>query len=117
MKKLAITVILSSIALAPGCTPSPEKVCDKGMELFEKSDLAKDMKDKDKAKFKTDCLKDETKLKEKDADAYKAQAKCVMDSKDLDDVIKCDDKKKKKKSADDDDDTGKKKKKKAADDE
>lgn len=78
-----------------GCTPSPEKVCAKVLELAE-ADM-KDKKDDEKKfmeammkAFKEDCVKEATKEKEKDGDAYKKTATCVMDAKKLDEAMKCD---------------------------
>lgn len=78
-----------------GCTPSPEKVCAKVFELLE-ADM-KDKKDDEKKfmeammkAFKEDCVKEATKEKEKDGDAYKKAANCVMDAKKLEEAMKCD---------------------------
>ncbi|MFI5303059.1 MAG: hypothetical protein ACHREM_33635, partial [Polyangiales bacterium] len=100
MKKLAQAVLLSVVLVAPACTPSPEKVCAKMAELLEKDDeISKFIKDKDK--FKEDCVKEAAKQKEKDADKYKSDAKCIMDAKDFKDAGKCVEKSKKKGGDDD----------------
>src|SRR4051812_9095331 len=96
MKKLVQAVLMSCLIAAPGCTPSPEKVCAKTLELVEKSDMGKEMKEKDKSKMKDDCVKEAAKQKDKEPDKYKAEAKCVMDAKEFEDAMKCVEKIKKK---------------------
>jgi hypothetical protein len=122
-----------------GCTPSPEKVCGKMFDLLEAEGKKSKSKDKDDdasdmmKKMKEKCVKDAEKEKEEDPESYKCGAKCIMDSKDLEDAMKCekscpkkkdkakksgdddDDKKSKKKGDDDDDDKPAKKKKKSDD--
>lgn len=87
-------------AFAFGCTPSPEKTCDRLQELA----------DKDKSKFdlsRSKCIANMTEMKERDPDAYKCAAKTVAKLDSLDLAFKaisiCDYKKPKKKASDDDD--------------
>jgi hypothetical protein len=90
--------VLASVAI--GCTPSPEKTCDRLQELS----------DKEKSKFslsRDKCLKRMNEMKERDPDAYKCAAKAIakLDTLDLAFTATsvCD---YKKKSKGDDDDKG-----------
>jgi hypothetical protein len=109
-----------------GCTPSPEKTCDKLQELADKE------AESGKKSFKLSrekCITNMNEMKERDAEAYKCTAKVIAKLSNLDTAFMaisiCDKNKPKKgaddddkKKSDDDDDTAsKKKKKKAADDE
>jgi hypothetical protein len=126
LKYFFFAVVVGSMSV--GCTPSPEKVCGKTMELLEKEfgdkkkksdDDDKDKEKEQKEKFLKECVKKADKEKTDDPDAYKCGAKCVMDAKDLEDAAKCEKscpKKDKKKGGDDDDDKDTKKKKKGGDD-
>ena len=134
--------LIFGAGLLVGCTPSPEKVCNKMTEIQDKEAESK-KKDSDKEidpklqklidsikeKWKEACPKAFTALKEQSPDIYKCAAKCVMKAKDGDDMKKCDDecdglkdamkKAMKKSSSSDDDkaDDSDKKKKKSSDDE
>ncbi len=128
--------IVLGLGFATGCTPSPEKVCGHLEELQDKKEKdddkelkgeAKKLYEKFKEKARKQCPKEFAALKEEDADVYKCAAKCVMDSKDLEAVEKCDDKcdglkaaykkARKKAAGDEDEDTEKASKKKSSDDE
>lgn len=138
-KHVTVTIgLIFGAGLLVGCTPSPEKVCNKMSEVDEKESESK-KKDKDidpklqklidsiKEKWKEACPKAFASLKEQSPDIYKCAAKCVMAAKDGDDLKACDDKcdglkeamKKamKKSSSGDDDKADDSKKKKSGDDE
>ncbi len=117
----AAAVVVASASLVGCGTPSPEKVCKHVGEVLKKKD-----------KWVEGCAKDVAKKAEKDPEAWKCLAPCVMkadDEKSLDACEKTcktkdekkskdddDDDKAKKKSKDDDDDKAKKKKSKDDDD-
>ena len=79
-----------------GCTPSPEKICGKAVEVgsadLEKAKKAvgSSLKDDDKSTLKSDCMKETEKLKGEKADDYKKLATCTMEAKDAADLGKCD---------------------------
>jgi len=126
MKHAVPMLVVAALGLLGiGCTPSPEKTCDKLQELADK-----DAESSSKKSFKLSrdkCLKNMNEMKERDPEAYKCTAKVIAKLSSLDTAfmaISICDKNKPKKSADDDEDkkktddedTPKKKKKKAADD-
>ncbi len=103
MKKLSTLLIATGlVVLGGGCTPDPEKVCDKANELDEKADADKPKDEKADPKLdeiikkareekKKECPKMMGALKEVDGDVYKCMAKCVMDATDRKVMKKCDD--------------------------
>ena len=127
MKHAVPVLFVAALGLVGiGCTPSPEKTCDKLQELADKE------AESGKKSFKLSrdkCLKNMNEMKERDAEAYKCTAKVIAKLSSLDTAfmaISICDKNKPKKSADDDDDkkkrdddddSAKKKKKKSSDDE
>ena len=127
MKHAVPVLFVAALGLVGiGCTPSPEKTCDKLQELADKE------AESGKKSFKLSrdkCLKNMNEMKERDAEAYKCTAKVIAKLSSLDTAfmaISICDKYKPKKSADDDDDkkksdddddSAKKKKKKSSDDE
>ena len=126
MKHAPFILIFAVGTAALGCTPTPEKTCDKLQELAEKESESKSS-GKPYSLSRDKCLKNMNEIKERDPEAYKCAAKVIQKLSSLDTAflaISVCDKNKKKKSADDDDkkpsdddDTPKKKKKKSADDE
>jgi hypothetical protein len=121
MKNVMLAIALVFGATAVGCTPSPEKVCNHMFEIVSKEMKGdKKISDDDKKKGMDDCTKKLGEEKEKDPEAYKCASKCMMDAKDFEGVMGCEDKcgTKKKKGGDDDkkkeskDDDSKDKKKK-----
>jgi hypothetical protein len=121
--KHASFILIAAFGLAAlGCTPPPEKTCDKLQELADKENEGKSKKynlSRDK------CLKNMNEMKERDPEAYKCAAKVIQKLSSLDTaflaISVCDKNKPKKgadddKKSDDDDDSSKKKKKKSSDD-
>lgn len=129
MKKALGVVVLSASALfAFGCTPSPEKTCDKLQKLAEE-ESSKKTGEKPFVLSMDKCLENMKEMKERDPEAYKCTAKVIAKLSNLDTaflaISVCDKNKPKKsdksdkgsKSSDDDDDKDtKKKKKKSSDD-
>lgn len=126
MKHAPFILILAVGAAALGCTPSPEKTCDKLQELAEKENDSKGSS-KPYSLSRDKCLSNMNELKERDPEAYKCASKVIQKLSSLDTaflaISVCDKNKPKKKAAAadedkaSDDDAPKKKKKKAADDE
>lgn len=125
MKHLAALAVFALGAL--GCTPTPEKTCEKLQELADKEIPMPGKKPFSLSMSK--CIKNMNEMKERDPAAYKCAAKIVAKMSSLDTAflaISVCDKDKPKKSADDDDkdsksdddskDTKKKKKKSSDDD-
>ena len=118
MKHVQSFVLIAVLgAVGIGCTPSPEKTCDKLQELADKENESKSKKfnlSRDK------CLKNLNEMKERDPEAYKCTAKVIAKLSSLDTAFLamsvCDKNKPKKSAADDDDDDSSKKKKKKSDD-
>jgi hypothetical protein len=111
MKHAVPVLLVTTLGLfGIGCTPSPEKTCDKLQELADKE------AESGKKGFKLSrdkCLKNMNEMKERDADAYKCTAKVIAKLSSLDtafSAIALCDYKKPKKGADDDEATDKKKK-------
>jgi hypothetical protein len=127
MKSKALIVAGLIAAFSFGCGKSPEKICKKMADFAEQSEKG-DKKKKSSKDDMDDCVKEMTKLKEKNPEAYKKIGECA-DLKDSDTAATCimgvmladafkDDAKDKKAKADDDDDSSKTKKaaKKSSDD-
>lgn len=103
---------------AIGCTPPPEKTCDRLQELADKENEGKGKGEKYNLS-REKCLKNMNELKERDPEAYKCAAKGVQKLSSLDTaflLISVCDKNKPSKSKKSDDDDDKKKKKKDDDD-
>ena len=129
MKHAVPMLLVAALGLfGIGCTPSPEKTCDKLQELADKE------AESGKKGFKLSrdkCLKNMNEMKERDPDAYKCTAKVIQKLSSLDTAFSaialCDYKNKgkktddddsdKKKKSDDEDEAPAKKKKKSSDDE
>lgn len=115
-KRIFIAAVLSVAAL--GCTPSPEKTCEKLQELADKEKESGSSK-KPFSLSMSKCVDNMNEMKQRDPQAYKCAAKVIAKLSSLDTAflaISVCDKDKPKKSADDDapaDDDKPKKKKKA----
>lgn len=87
---LASITCLVLLGSAAGCKNSPDKVCKRLTDMMAaklgKSGLV--TKD-DKDTFEDRCTKDMESDKEKLPKRYECTAKCINDSKDLDDVEVC----------------------------
>ncbi len=114
MKHAAPFLFIAAVGFAAiGCTPSPEKTCDKLQELADKENDSKSS-GKGFNLSREKCIKNMNEMKERDPDAYKCASKVIQKLSSLDTAflaISVCDKNKPKKSADDDDDKPKKKKK------
>jgi hypothetical protein len=87
LASLACLVLLGSAA---GCKNAPDKVCKRYTEMMA-AKLAKQglvTKD-DKERFEANCTKEMESDKERNPKRYECTAKCINDSKDLDDVEVC----------------------------
>jgi hypothetical protein len=128
MKKAFGVLVLAALGLgAFGCTPSPEKTCEKLQKLAEE-ESSKKTGEKPFVLSMDKCLENMKEMKERDPEAYKCTAKVIAKLSNLDTaflaISVCDKNKPKKdksekstKSSDDDDDKDtKKKKKKSSDD-
>ena len=89
--KLRIVVAFSLLSLAAGCGPAtPEKACDKLLELAEKDDAKRFKQESDKNKYRDRCRDSMSKAKEAlDAKDYEQMLKCVVDSKVVDQAQDC----------------------------
>lgn len=121
MKHAASFIFIAAVGFAAvGCTPSPEKTCDKLQELADKENESKSSGKKPFNLSREKCIKNMTEMKERDADAYKCASKVIQKLSSLDTaflaISVCDKNKPKKSAADDDDDDKPKKKKKSSDD-
>jgi len=124
MKQLVVAALAAFALGALGCTPTPEKTCERLKELADKEVETPGKKPFELSMSK--CLKNMNEMKERDPAAYKCAAKMVSKLSSLDvallGISVCDKDKPKKeddesKSAKDDDDSkSKKKKKKSSDD-
>lgn len=91
MKKFLAVVSVSVFGLlVTGCGgPAPEAVCDHMAELAKK-ELGDAVKDDDLKEMKKECVEEAKKEKEKDPAKYKEMATCMMGSKSMEDMMKCD---------------------------
>ncbi|MGZ3420235.1 MAG: hypothetical protein ACXWUG_05440 [Polyangiales bacterium] len=126
MKNALGVLVLAALGLgAFGCTPSPEKTCEKLQKLAEE-ESSKKSGDKPFVLSMDKCLSNMNEMKERDPEAYKCTAKVIAKLSNLDTAflaISVCDKNKPKKDKDkgdkdkgDDDDKDTKKKKKKSDD-
>jgi hypothetical protein len=84
---LALLVLLGSAA---GCKNSPDKVCKRLTDMMaEKVGKQGLITKEDKASFEDRCTKDMESDKEQNPKRYECTAKCINDSKELDDVEVC----------------------------
>lgn len=116
MKHAAPFLFIVAVGLAAiGCTPTPEKTCDRLQELAEKENEGKSESKKYELSRKK-CLENMNEMKERDPDAYKCAAKGVQKLSSLDTafllISVCDKNKPKKSKSSDDDDSDKSDKKK-----
>ena len=74
-------LFVSLVAFAAGCTPSPEKVCDKMLDLAKKD--KEDEGGKSLTKERDECVDKAKETKAKKPELYKCVSKCVMDSSSL----------------------------------
>ena len=88
--------LLALVALSPllvACKPSPEKICTHVTDLAKKSaPEGTEEPSEDDMKDHTDkCVKRlDTRKSELGEEAYQEMVKCVMDAKDMEGVVKCD---------------------------
>jgi hypothetical protein len=119
MKHAVPLLVVTALGLLGiGCTPTPEKTCDKLQELADKEADSSSSKKPFKLS-REKCLKNMNEMKERDPEAYKCTAKVIAKLSNLDTAfmaISVCDKNKPKKSADDDDEKTEKAEKKKTDD-
>ena len=93
MKKLHKFLAIAAFApMLAACAPSNEDVCGHVMDIMKKEmgDAAEKPSDEDTKKFMEKCVKDIDKEKEKvGAAEFKTQAKCIMASEKMEDMMKC----------------------------
>ncbi|MEO7092907.1 MAG: hypothetical protein ABI175_06635 [Polyangiales bacterium] len=87
LASFACLVLLGSAA---GCKNSPDKVCKRYTDMMAVKVGKKGLITKeDKERFEETCTKEMEDDKEKNPKRYECTAKCINDSKELDDVEVC----------------------------
>ena len=86
------SISISLVTLVAGCTPSPQKLCDKMFELKKKENLdAADDSAKSEEKKLARCVREAEETKAKEPDRYKCLAKCIMGTSSKKDANECKD--------------------------
>ncbi len=85
------SIAISLVTLVAGCTPSPQKVCDKMFELVKNENLDGGDSGKSQEKKLARCVREAEEEKAKKPDRYKCLAKCIMGTSSEKDANKCKD--------------------------
>lgn len=114
MKQLVVAALAAFALGALGCTPTPEKTCERLQELADKEKSSSYSGKKPFQLSMSKCIKNMNELKERDPSAYKCAAKMVSKLSSLDTaflaISVCDKDKPKKSDKDDDDESATKSK-------